>query len=624
MTESEIMEEIQRLTLAYMQHNDEAFFTSEHLKKAIVFDIYQQARTPQQVINYLHQKHGIIPYTNTPRHQVLLMNRTPWLLWLIQAFFIVITFPLSVPILMIWSWVNRGTPNFIRTDGSIYLEKVLALCQEVGITEPELRPSPTRIPPPESTGIIPDAPTIAQGVTMQSSAVTVRPSSHPLQALGGTTPSRAETVPFLEAQMPVLSTLPTAEEDVSGMANIAEAFTQAMVEHPAMFVESEVSRTNGKAVFIDAPQIERISTELRLQRFEYASAWTKPWRELDSFVSQITVFRQFGFVRRLFKTDKRPVNIVPSTSMVGRAYAFGLSFYCSDTKALIEKAEQDSGSGPTAFRFYQEALNAAKNNEEYTNAMESLINYYSAGIERFNTCHHAYASPAAQVRFRNTLELMADRLDEYIDQLPEDYYQCSSTARTLQTFFDEVWTHVERNELMEASRIFDQDKLLEKSDMEILIETPFVQRCLPHFVCMWHQLEGLLILKGYGRVLFAEDESECLQDCMKKALDCLQLHRLPEAAAFEANVVEPLHRMQTHIESIFQMVPRQLAKEHAVQRFRDCAEYSLRRISPSYRQGVRGQPLNRPLLFAEVKQNIVNRISPRDPSSTESRSSLTM
>ena len=50
---------------------------------------------------------------------------------LLYGLFYILTFPFSLPILLFWSRITRGTINFIKTDGSILVEQIQERCQSV-------------------------------------------------------------------------------------------------------------------------------------------------------------------------------------------------------------------------------------------------------------------------------------------------------------------------------------------------------------------------------------------------------------------------------------------------------------------------------------------------------------
>lgn len=610
MTETEVMATIKQLSFDYLWHCNDSFFKHEHVKSTLAFELCYQASTPQKVVDELHKKHEFEPYRHLLKHQVLVLNRTPWWLLFIQTFFIAITCPLSVPFLMIWSWVNRGTPNFMRTAGSIFLEKVLTLCRQAGVHRPTQAIIPA-FPIELDARQHQNHPTVSQGVNMQS--------YRQMQALGGATTAGNNGVPPGLA-IPFPAQLPTLAEDVNGMANMAQAFTQVMIDNPTLFIESEVEHTNGKSVFMASPPFERINDRIFLQKFDYASAWTKPWQELDEFSSQVHVFQKFNFVRRPQKTDKKPANITPPTGRLERTYAAGLALFRSDSKALLEKARKTCG--PAAHRFYLEALETAKNNEEYTNVMEVLINHHCRGTKDIEEMEDRYTPEY----FKRLIDGGIYQLNRYIDQLPENYYLCSSTARTLEAYFARVWGLLEEGKASEAWDAFGKDELFEKCKMKILIQTPFVQKCLPHLVAMWYQLSGLFhIIGASGEIIdSAEEEGRRTLLLMEKALKALQEHSLPDATAFEQTCVEPLRQMQAHAETLFQQVPRETARQYAIQSFRDLLAWKLEERCSSYRHERRGTHFPYMSLFPVARtREIIAQIDAMQQRET-SRTRLTM
>lgn len=66
-----------------------------------------------------------------PRCHVILKKRRTHYIWTaIEIILVVLTFPLAIPLLMLWSWTQRGDVNFLKTDGAIVVEKLLKLCAE--------------------------------------------------------------------------------------------------------------------------------------------------------------------------------------------------------------------------------------------------------------------------------------------------------------------------------------------------------------------------------------------------------------------------------------------------------------------------------------------------------------
>ena len=122
MTETQVMAIIKRLSFDYLWHCKDSFFKHEHVKSTIASELYYQANTPQKVVDELHKKHGFDPYQHLLKHQVLVLNRTPWWLLLIQAFFIIITFPLSYsPYFPVFS-IERTRADIAKIDAMLQRE----------------------------------------------------------------------------------------------------------------------------------------------------------------------------------------------------------------------------------------------------------------------------------------------------------------------------------------------------------------------------------------------------------------------------------------------------------------------------------------------------------------------
>lgn len=99
-------------------------------------------RAQYKIINRLGQAKKITDIDSILNHTEYEMNKLAirnidllkkdngyFRLRLVQLLFILITFPISLPTLMFLSRITRGTFNFLKTDGSILIEQISALCQ---------------------------------------------------------------------------------------------------------------------------------------------------------------------------------------------------------------------------------------------------------------------------------------------------------------------------------------------------------------------------------------------------------------------------------------------------------------------------------------------------------------
>lgn len=392
----------------------------------------------------------------------------------------------------------------------------------------------------------------------------------------------------------------------SGITDLVNLCLTGM-QNSTRFAEAHAFNTNGCAVFLDTPQILKLHPNLMLQSFVYGVAGTKPWLELDRHNGVLTLFREFGFVRPAPKTDKFPVNLSVPTGLKGAVYK-GLSFFFSDnTLALLRKAETTLTQQQKEV-YYQRALASATTHGEYTDAMEALINHHAWRLRALETVAIYHCPQSLECERRQILQ----QQDQCIDQLPNGYHSVSSTARRLQTVFDQVWDHIEQHELTRAWDVFTQGQVFEENEIEKLIQTSFVQRCLPHFVAMWHQLKGLFLLNGgHGLLVQAENEGTELIASMRTTLECLEKHQFPEAQRFNEGCIEPLLNMQRQVKSVFQQASPDAVRTNMLKRYADCEAASAQRVSASYRCAVRGSLLERTSVCTEAQVYDSSRVTSR-------------
>lgn len=121
--------EIQKRCRQYLKHLDSHKYASKlYQSKRLAIQHLLMAKTPSDVIRILSVKSGNLKPGNYS--QVLRRSRTSWFVFLLKGFLVFITFPLSLPILTLWSWFTRGTPNFLKTDGSILVDHLIALYEK--------------------------------------------------------------------------------------------------------------------------------------------------------------------------------------------------------------------------------------------------------------------------------------------------------------------------------------------------------------------------------------------------------------------------------------------------------------------------------------------------------------
>lgn len=103
---------------------EERAMHAEHDPKIKIVNVLLATNTPKGTLFLLLDPRG-------PRYKTQLEQEkdSDWKWrWLI-AFLIIITAPISVPILIAYSWITRDDPNFLKSDGTIFVEKLIRLSE---------------------------------------------------------------------------------------------------------------------------------------------------------------------------------------------------------------------------------------------------------------------------------------------------------------------------------------------------------------------------------------------------------------------------------------------------------------------------------------------------------------
>lgn len=278
MTEAEIMNGIRRLSKNYINYLNGFRFSLYILRGNNTSTInfakrINAAKTPQEILKLLKKYKK-----DYSRQTTLKFNSTPWWRLVIEVFVFVLTFPISAPLLMLWSWLERGTFNFIKPDVAIYVEEVLMLCNNQVTTEKDLgrrtakglsaREGSSAVSPKQGSSTVDlSKSSNEQGVFMPIF------NSNPLQKLIG------------DGSSPAMAAKSEKHEDADKfkdekalatvIGEMAKTFSRAMDAHPTMFLDNELLRTKGKPVILDSKWLlQQKEGESRL-RITYASLWDK-------------------------------------------------------------------------------------------------------------------------------------------------------------------------------------------------------------------------------------------------------------------------------------------------------------------------------------------------------------
>ena len=142
------MNEIRELCQKYNEHlsyfDDKERDCSDqvgYMKKQIVIYLLEK-NNPQDILSLLGTQTSALKLTKLPQYansisyeQILRVRRSSWLRNILFGVLLVLTLPISVPFLMIWSRITRGDINFFKPDGAIFVEKLRFLCKQAGAKE---------------------------------------------------------------------------------------------------------------------------------------------------------------------------------------------------------------------------------------------------------------------------------------------------------------------------------------------------------------------------------------------------------------------------------------------------------------------------------------------------------
>lgn len=106
--------------------------------KLLIIDQLLLRPNPGDVLHLLEKQTDFLRhpsslgYTRLLRYQdILKIRRSSWIRDVGIGVVLLLTFPVSVPLLITYSWTIRGDINFFKPDGEIFLEKLLLICEPV-------------------------------------------------------------------------------------------------------------------------------------------------------------------------------------------------------------------------------------------------------------------------------------------------------------------------------------------------------------------------------------------------------------------------------------------------------------------------------------------------------------
>ena len=452
------IERIKELCMHYERHlTDQKKYLSyfEQVKRDLTEELLKNADNPKKLLNLLEEPSNFLDSPSKTKADILRTNRNSPLSWFFKGVLLLITAPVSLPLLMLWSFKTRGTINFFKADGAIFLERLIPLCQ--CWTEPPSSDS--------SSGKKPSAPTIpiSKGLS---------PMKYP--TLFSLTPAaqQCEMQPSEEA---------IEDVDLKNMSRFAGQV--ANIFDPEFTMGQMLKDFKGQAMIIASDPIEKTDNpnELRL-RFTCELMYTAAPHE----ICEIRLFKTFSPM--VVEKAPAPLAITGPTNIerqpiqypwiqTGQEYC--LSFFKDNFASMMKKGHENVGheDGYDLFKrikYYEQALTLAKTDVEKLWAIEFIINSADACRAFFRYGPFLWHESKIQEKIKAALE-----------QLPPDYRRLSVEITKTNALYQTIWTYLETNETKEAWKLFQTITL-----------SHFIIKACPELDAMRCQLAAVFEING--------------------------------------------------------------------------------------------------------------------------------
>lgn len=474
------MEDIYRLCNEYKKHLANAPYLSSYSyeltrNKLKIIESLLSCTNPKGIKYLLTDPRG-------PRYQLILQkNRSDWTWTFIAGFFTVITLPISLPVLLAWSWIMRGNPNFLKSDGAILADRLLRL------SEAKLSVSPVDID---------------INTTLETSQL--RTSSMDNQ-LSRQRPSRYHGMASLLARH-------TLKQDSSDAQPFPGVIDKDPNLYAAMFdLEKDIFNDTGNPQFLAS----------RVRPFSYVN---DDYFVVDSYCgfkysNQAPLVVTINILTSLDPIipqgakesyEREQTNQPAETGVITTLsrLAHGLFFSIPTFESMFKEAQIDRGYHTTR-EFYEKALSLATNDKQRILSIEGIINQldrkyvidrteYLRLIDEKNYVTNArswghivpeYMKDEADrsVSIERNLKKMNDSLaliEHYYNQLPANYRAMTPSADRIEGTINLVYQLIECDKIGRARLHY----------LSIPQFTPFLKLAFPHLLAMQHQLRAIFCL----------------------------------------------------------------------------------------------------------------------------------
>jgi hypothetical protein len=454
-----------------------------------------ESKNTNEVRNILKRQ----PFADSLNYaQTLQYNFASWQTFLINNFLVLISFPISLPLLIIQSWIMRGTPNFLKTDGAILVENILQLCNAVSQEQSKQRPIKKTQNRP--------TPTLNKNTT--SARVIPLVSPNPVNHVPNSSPETSIVVPATSSANPSLKQSPDmATNAINNTLQTINHFSSALF---GLMGEKALKTETGSPLIITSrirPGDEEHYVLDTYCEFKWSS------QTPQTLTLSLTPYLYPEMESSTNFVSEQAAQNLPSQNWYARGARLIPSLFRSNPtfQTLMQQGNEQKRvfNLGTAETIYSEALALAQNPAEKILVIEALINTLDSHRELGLKTHdyERYLCYQTSVNFENwTLEekektrnrvaycenFIAENLakiNENIALLPHNYHATTPSAVAIDRKFHLIYTLLRANCIGEAKDVFDNMPPL----------TPFIKYAFPGIEATWYQLNGVFhMLDGNG------------------------------------------------------------------------------------------------------------------------------
>lgn len=415
------------------------------LKQQLAKELLAHADSPKKLLRILNEPSKSLDFPEKTKAEIIQMNRSSVVSWFFKGFLLLLSAPISLPIILLWSLRTRKTINFLKADGALFLEQLIPLCQSWN--EP-----PAPIPAKKSTKPI-------------SEGIVTMPPLYP-KATSGTV--QTTTAELSESQL-------EDDADLNNMSKLAAQLSNIFGSDLTM--GQKITNFKGKSMVIASKPIEKTDNPNEL-----LLSFTCEFICVDAPHEQcvIRLFKRFppmpvtSLPAPLLLTDSATSEYsLASYPLIQASKDYCLSFFRHDFNSMMKKALNE----PMLFTWIEwadQALALAKTQEQKLTVINHIVTRICIAQSKMN---------------RSLLIIWGSRLQKSMDaalaELPFNYRSLIAEIENISRLYDSIWSLLEENRNLEAYELFETVNL-----------SVFIRKVCPELLAMKRQLYAVFLLNG--------------------------------------------------------------------------------------------------------------------------------